>query len=57
MEIGFSIGSAAGALLGGFVFDATNSYNLAFTVSIAVMSITAILIALVRRETTAELAV
>jgi len=54
MEIGFSIGSAAGALLGGFVYDATNNYNLAFTISIAVMSITAILIALVRREATAE---
>jgi len=57
MEIGFSTGSAAGALLGGFVFDATNSYHLAFTVSIVIMSMAAVLITFVRRETTAEVAV
>jgi len=51
LEIGFSLGAAAGALLGGFIFDVTGSYARAFAVAVVAMLVTTILMAFTRRET------
>jgi len=50
LEVGFSIGSAIGATLGGFIFDVTSSYTMAFIIGAAVMLIMTLLLALTRRE-------
>ncbi len=50
LEAGFSVGSAIGATLGGFVFDVTGSYAPAFAISAAVMLVMGLLLALTRRE-------
>ena len=50
LEMGFSIGAAIGPALGGFVFDITNSYVLAFTSGSILMLFAGILIVLITRE-------
>ena len=51
LEIGFGIGGAIGPALGGFVFDASNSYSLAFLLGAVFIFIRALLLASIRRET------
>ena len=46
-EIGFAIGASVGSVLGGFIFDISNSYAMAFVIVAGIMSINALLIALV----------
>ncbi len=54
LDMGFAIGSAAGAALGGLIYDATNSYTAAFALGAAAMLLIAILVMLTRREMEAE---
>lgn len=49
LEAGFSGGSAIGSVLGGFVFDATNSYVLAFIIGAANMLILALCFAALKK--------
>ena len=51
LDIGFGVGAAIGPAAGGLIFDVNRSYSLAFLLGAAVMLITALLIAVVRRET------
>ncbi len=51
LDIGFGVGGALGPAIGGLIFDATNSYFMAFLLGAVVMFISALLIALTRRET------
>jgi len=51
LELGFGIGAAIGPVLGGLIFDVTNSYFMAFLIGALVMVVSTLLIALVRRET------
>ena len=52
LEVGFATGSAIGAVLGGFIFDVTDSYTIAFVIGAATLLITALCIsALTRQET------
>ena len=51
LSVGWGIGAAVGPLVGGLVFDVTNSYSIAFIIGAAGMSITSLLIALIRQET------
>lgn len=51
LDIGFGVGGALGPAIGGLIFDATNSYFMAFLLGAVVMFISALLIALIRRET------
>ena len=51
LAIGEGIGSAIGPAIGGFIFDANGSYSIAFLIGAAVMIVVALLIALIRRET------
>lgn len=53
LEIGFAMGSAIGPAVGGFVFDVTGNYILAFATAAAIMLIAGVLIAFTRRETAA----
>jgi MFS family permease len=50
LEMGFSVGAAIGPALGGFVFDISNSYVLAFTSASVLMLFAGILIVLITRE-------
>ena len=50
LDFGFSIGSGVGPFIGGLVYDANNSYTVAFLVGAAIMLATALLVALTRRE-------
>ncbi len=50
LEIGWGMGSAAGPIVGGLIFDARNSYSLAFLIGAIALGIATILIALVRKE-------
>jgi len=50
LEIGWGIGSALGPVIGGLIFDMSNSYAVAFVIAATVMFLVALLIALVRRE-------
>jgi len=50
INVGFAIGSAIGPLLGGFIFDVTGSYNVAFAIAAAAMFVTALLAALTRLD-------
>jgi len=51
LEVGFGVGAAIGPVMGGFIFDARNSYSMAFLIGAVVMLISTLLIALIRRET------
>ncbi|MFC1992380.1 MFS transporter [Chloroflexota bacterium] len=51
LEIGFSVGGAIGPALGGFIFDVTSSYAIAFSIGAVAMLMIALLIALTRHET------
>jgi len=51
LDIGFGVGGALGPAIGGLIFDATNSYFMAFLLGAVVMFISALLIAVTRRET------
>jgi len=55
LEVGFGIGAAIGSAVGGFIFDVSNSYFLAFLLGAAVMLVATLLIALIRRETNKNL--
>jgi len=51
LDVGWAIGAATGPVIGGLVFDTSNSYSLAFLLGAVAMAIIALLIALIRRET------
>jgi len=51
--IGLSIGGALGSLMGGRIFDLTQSYQVAFTVAVVVSFATVILALMLRRARTA----
>jgi MFS family permease len=51
LEIGWGVGAAVGPAVGGFIFDANNSYSIAFLLGAVVMTIVALLISSIRRET------
>jgi len=51
LEIGFGIGAAIGAIMGGLIFDIRGSYFMAFLLGALAMLAIALLIALIRRET------
>ncbi len=51
MEIGHGIGAAIGPTVGGLIFDARDSYSLAFLLGAVAMLIGTLLISLIRRET------
>ena len=51
LEVGFGVGAAIGPAMGGFIFDASGSYSLAFLLGAVTMVIVALLISLIRRET------
>ena len=50
LDIGFGVGGALGSAIGGLIFDATNSYFMAFLLGAVVMFISALLIALIKGE-------
>ncbi|MFC1995717.1 MFS transporter [Chloroflexota bacterium] len=50
LEVGFLAGSAIGAALGGFIFDVTGSYFIAFSIGAAAMLTIAVFITFIRRE-------
>ncbi len=50
LDVGFALGSAFGPLIGGYVFDMTNSYAMSFIISAVLMVLTAILIMLIKKE-------
>jgi len=51
LDVGWAIGAATGPMIGGLVFDISNSYSLAFLLGAVAMAIIALLTALIRRET------
>ncbi len=51
LEISFGIGAAIGPTVGGLIFDARDSYSLAFLLGAAAMLVVTLLISLIRRET------
>lgn len=55
IDIGFQVGAAIGPVVGGFVFDVTGTYTVAFAIGAAAMLVTALLIALTRREKNTEI--
>ncbi|MFC1995397.1 MFS transporter [Chloroflexota bacterium] len=50
LEVGFSMGLAIGAALGGFMFDITNNYVMAFLIAAAAVLTIAVLISFIKRE-------
>lgn len=50
LDIGWYVGAAVGPILGGYIFDISNSYSLAFLLSAIAMVLTALFLALVRKE-------
>ena len=51
LDIGFGVGAAIGPVIGGLIFDFSNSYFMAFLYLVAVLLTVAVLTALVGRET------
>lgn len=51
MGIPFMLGMALGPLIGGFVYDQTGNYNLAFTMMLVMFAVSAALVMLVREPT------
>jgi OFA family oxalate/formate antiporter-like MFS transporter len=50
LDVGWAIGAATGPVIGGFIFDISANYSLAFLLGAVAMAIIALLIALIRRE-------
>lgn len=48
--VGFTLGAAAGPLVGGYIFDLTNDYSIAFLISAAAILSATVFIGLVKRE-------
>ncbi len=48
LEIGWGIGAAIGPAIGGLIFDASNSYSMAFLIGALAMLVATLLVALVR---------
>ena len=48
LDVAFSIGSAVGPFIGGFVYDTYGSYSLAFLLAAAFNLVTALLVGLIR---------
>jgi MFS transporter, OFA family, oxalate/formate antiporter len=55
LVVGFTLGAAIGPALGGFVFDATNSYFASFMVGIAAAALAVVCLALTKRESVKSL--
>ena len=53
LNMAWCIGAAIGPFVGGLVFDVSNSYSRAFAIGAAIMLVTALLMALTRREANA----
>jgi len=51
LEVGFGIGAAIGPVIGGLIFDASNSYFAAFLLGATAMLVATLLIVLIRQET------
>lgn len=51
LEIGFGVGAAIGSAMGGLIFDARDSYSLAFLLGAVAMLVVTLLISLIRRGT------
>ncbi len=51
LEVGFGIGAALGAAMGGYIFDVSGSYKAAFMIGALAMLVATVLIAFIRRET------
>jgi len=51
LEIGIGVGAATGSAVGGYIFDVSNSYEMAFLSGALAMLAAAVLIAFIRRET------
>ena len=51
LNAAWGVGSAIGPAVGGFVFDASKSYSMAFWAGALAMLIVALLVALIRKET------
>ena len=51
LEIGFLIGAAIGPVLGGLIFDVSNSYTVAFIIMVTSVLARILLVALIKRET------
>jgi MFS family permease len=54
LVVGFSLGAATGPTLGGFIFDATQSYFISFLVGAGAASLAVIFLALTRKENKAK---
>ena len=52
LGFGWAVGAATGPVIGGLIFDVSNSYSLAFLLGAVAMAIIALFIPLIRRETT-----
>jgi len=50
LEIGIFIGGAIGPLLGGYIFDVSNSYTVAFLIMAGMVLARVLLVATVKRE-------
>ena len=55
IDIGFQVGAAVGPVVGGFAFDVTGTYTVAFAIGAAVMLVTVLFIALTGREKNTEI--
>ena len=51
LDAGFSVGAAIGPIIGGRIFDVSQSYFIAFLLGAAVMLLATLLVVLIRRET------
>jgi predicted MFS family arabinose efflux permease len=54
LEVGFGIGAALGAAMGGYVFDVSGSYKVAFMFGALAMLVATLLFAVVRRRAAAS---
>ena len=50
----WGIGAAIGPAMGGLIFDATNSYSIAFLIGAVAMLVVTLLIPLIRQETSSN---
>ncbi len=54
VDIGFAAGSAIGPTLGGFIFDMTNNYVIAFVIGALAILTIALLVTFTKREANTE---